>query len=130
MPKASIRVLTAVVAAVIGVAPLVAAAQDPPPPPPKAPVRVGGDIKEPKLLTRVEPVYPAEAKANGIQGVVILEVTIAKDGSIASAKVLRGVAPLDAAAIDAVSRWKYTVTYLNNDPVEVLLVVTVNFTLK
>ena len=130
MPRASIRFLVSVVAIVLVVAPTVAAAQDPPPPPKPAPVRVGGNIPEPKLLTRVEPVYPADAKANGIQGVVILEITIAKDGSIGSAKVLRGVPPLDSAALDAVKQWKYQITYVEDNPVEVLMVVTVNFVLK
>jgi len=129
--RASFRILAVVVAiAISGVAPLVAATQDPPPPPPKAPVRVGGNIKEPKVLKRVEPDYPEDAKANGIQGLVLLEITIATDGSVKSVKVLRPLPPLDAAAVEAVKQWKYEITYVENDPVEVLMVVTVNFTLK
>jgi len=93
-------------------------------------VRVGGNIKEPKLLKKVDPVYPEEAKANGVQGIVIIEAVIAKDGSVGSAKVLRPVPLLDVAALDAVKQWKYEVTYVDNDPVEVIMVVTVNFTLK
>ena len=126
-----VRVLAVGLALMIaGVAQVVAATQDPPPPPPKAPVRVGGNIKEPKRIKLVEPVYPEDAKANGIQGTVIMEVTIATDGSVKSAKVLRSVPGLDTAALEAVGQWKYEVTYFENDPVEVLMVVTVNFTLK
>ena len=119
--------------AISGVAPLFAAAAPPPnqdPPPKPAPVRVGGNIKEPKLIKKVEPVYPDEAKANGVQGVVIIEAVIATDGSIGSAKVLRSVPLLDVAALDAVKQWKYEVTYVDNVAVEVIMVVTVNFSLK
>jgi protein TonB len=116
--------------ALSGVAPLIAATQDPPPPTKPAPVRVGGNIPIPKLLKKVEPVYPEEAKANGVQGMVIVEVVIATDGSVASAKALRPVPILDAAALDAVKQWKYEVTYVDNVAVEVIMAVTVNFTLK
>jgi protein TonB len=115
-----------------GAAPL-AAWQDPPPPPPpptQGPVRVGGQIQAPARIKLVDPVYPSEAKANGVQGVVIIEALIAKDGSVASAKVLKSVPLLDDAAADAVRQWKYVVTYVDGQPVEVLMTVTVNFTLK
>jgi protein TonB len=45
-------------------------------------------------------------------------------------KVLKSVPLLDAAAIDAVSRWRYTPTLLNGTPVAVLMTITINFTLK
>jgi periplasmic protein TonB len=92
-------------------------------------VRVGGDIKEPKKIKHVSPVYPEEAKAAGIQGIVILETIIGKDGSVTEAKILRGVQQLDRAALDAVMQWRYTPTLLNGEPVELVMTVTVTFTL-
>ena len=93
-------------------------------------VRVGGDIKEPKKIKDVKPVYPEAAKAAGVQGMVIIETQIAKDGSVNQAKVLRSVPELDRAAIEAVMQWKYTPTLLNGEPVEVIMTVTVTFTLQ
>jgi protein TonB len=92
-------------------------------------VRVGGDIKEPKKIKDVRPVYPQIAQTAKVQGVVIIEATIGKDGSVKDAKILRSVALLDQAALDAVKQWKFSPTLLNGVPVEVLMTVTVNFTL-
>jgi protein TonB len=75
----------------------------------------------------VRPVYPPDALAAQVSGVVILEATIAKDGSVRDVRVLRSIPMLDAAAIDAVSQWKFTATELNGVPVEVLMTVTINF---
>ncbi len=101
----------------------------PPPPPPAAPVRVGGDIKEPKKVRDAKPIYPQVAMAAKVEGIVIIEATIGKDGSVTGAKVLRSQPLLDQAAIDAVSQWKFTPTMLNGQPVDVIMTVTVNFTL-
>jgi protein TonB len=92
-------------------------------------VRVGGDIKEPKKIKDVKPVYPEDAKNAGIQGIVILETIIGTDGSVQEAKVLRSVTQLDKAALDAVIQWRYTPTLLNGEPVEVVMTVTVTFSL-
>ncbi len=77
-----------------------------------------------------KPIYPQIAQTAKIQGIVIIEATIAKDGSIKDAKVLRGQALLDQSALDAVRQWRYTPTMLNGVPVEVVMTVTVNFTLN
>jgi protein TonB len=102
----------------------------PPPPPPPAPVRVGGQIKQPTQLKRVNPVYPAIAQSARVQGVVIIEAIIGPNGKVQEAKVLRSIPLLDAAALDAVKQWEYTPTMLNNMPVPVIMTVTVNFTLQ
>ena len=95
-----------------------------------APLRVGGDIKEPKKLRDVKPVYPADAEAAGIQGVVILEAVIGPSGAVTDARVLRSVPGLDQAAVDSVRQWEFTPTLLNGVPVSVIMTVTVNFTLR
>jgi protein TonB len=99
-------------------------------PAPVQAVRVGGQIKEPKKLKNVNPVYPDIAKQARVQGVVILECTISPQGKVTDVKVLRGIPLLDASAIEAVKQWVYTPTLLNGVPVPVIMTVTVNFRLN
>jgi protein TonB len=93
-------------------------------------VRVGGNIKAPTNVKRVNPVYPPIAQSARVQGVVIIEATIGPDGSVKDAKILRSIPLLDQAALDAVKQWKFTPTLLNGVPVPVIMTVTVNFTLQ
>ncbi len=93
-------------------------------------LRVGGQIQPPQAVFRVNPGYPQEARDARVQGVVIIEVKIAADGSVAEAWVLRSIPLLDQAALDAVRQWRYTPTLLNGAPVPVIVTVTVNFTLS
>ena len=97
---------------------------------PLAPMRVGGNIQPPQKIVDVKPVYPPEAQAARIMGVIILEVTIAPDGSVADAKVLRSIPMLDQPALDAVRQWKFTPTLMNGQPVPIIMTVTVNFSLQ
>ena len=97
---------------------------------PPAPVRPGGDIREPKKVVDVPPVYPALARAGNIEGVIILEAVINVRGEVERLRVLRSVPLLDGAALDAVQRWRYTPTLLNGVPVPVLITITVRFTLR
>jgi len=92
------------------------------------PLRVGGSIKTPTKIRDVRPVYPPEALAAGIQGVVILEAVIDESGGVSRARVLRSVPGLDEAALDAVRQWQFTPTLLNGAPVPVMMTMTVNFT--
>jgi TonB family protein len=102
-----------------------------PPPPlqPGATVRVGGDVKEPKKVMTVVPIYPAVAKEAGVTGVVILEAVINENGDVANLQVLRGHPMLNQAALDAVQQWKYEPVTLNGVPVSLVMTVTVNFQL-
>ena len=109
----------------------------PPPPPPGqtsvdglAPVRVGGAIKPPVKLVNVPPVYPEEAKASQVQGVVIIEAIIDTAGNVSETRVLRSIPLLDQAAVDAVKQWQFTPTLMNGSPVPVIMTTTVNFTLQ
>ena len=92
-------------------------------------IRIGGNLQQTKLVNKVNPIYPAEAKAQRIQGVVRLEAVIAKDGTVANLSVIEGDPLLARAALEAVRQWKYQTTLLNGDPVEVLTEIQVNFTL-
>ena len=93
-------------------------------------VRVGGDIKEPKKIRHVAPVYPEVAQQARVQGVVILEALIDDSGNVANAIIMRSVPLLDQAALDAVRQWRFTPTLVNGVPVNVIMTVTVNFTLN
>ena len=110
-----------VVGGVVGGLPVVA--------PPAAPVRVGGDIREPRKLRHVPPVYPDMALAARVQGVVILECTISPQGRVQDVKVLRSIPLLDEAAIEAVKQWVYSPTLVGGVPVSVVMTVTVRFNL-
>ena len=102
----------------------------PPRPPSRSdPVRVGGNIKPPTKVRDVRPAYPPSARQARVQGVVILEVTIAADGSVIDARTIRSIPLLDAAAVDAVRQWQFTPTLLNGVPIPVRHTVTVQFTL-
>jgi TonB family protein len=97
------------------------------PPAPNAPVRVGGNLKQPAKIADAAPVLPEIARQAGIRGIVIIEITIGTDGAIRDAKILRSIPLLDQAALDAVRQWRYEPTLLNGAPVPVIMNVTVNF---
>ena len=97
--------------------------------PPK-PIQVGGAVKRPTQIKRVDPAYPAEAQAAGVQGVIIMEATIGADGKVTDVRVLKSIPLLDKSATDAVRQWEYTPTLLNDVAVPVQMTVTVNFELK
>ena len=94
------------------------------------PLRIGGDVKAPVLLQKIEPTYPEAARKARMEGVVILEAIITASGSIEEVKVLKSVNPLlDASAVRAVEQWRYKPATLNGRAVRVYLTVTVTFNL-
>jgi TonB family protein len=75
--------------------------------------------------------YPEAARRARIQGVVVLECIIGKDGIVQDVKVLRGLPlGLTESAVDAVNKWRFKPSTLNNKPVEVLYILTVRFNLQ
>jgi len=96
----------------------------------QGPAGVGGRIKEPKKIVNVPPLYPEAARRERVQGVVILAATISTSGCIRELTVLQGVRMLNAAALSAVVRWRYTPTLLDGVPVPVIMTVTVHFQLS
>jgi protein TonB len=81
------------------------------------------------LIRKLQPTYPALARSARIQGAVVLQAVISKQGTIENLKVLSGHPMLAPAAIDAVRQWRYRPYILNGEPVEVETEITVNFTL-
>lgn len=113
-----------------------------PPPPPPPPgymqtrsrpmqIMVGGNVQAAKLINRVTPLYPADCKAERVQGIVLLRALIDKEGYVTELKAINEfVDPrLRDSAIAAVKQWRYATAYLNGEPADVVTQIDVNFTL-
>jgi TonB family protein len=93
-------------------------------------VRIGGAVAQANLITKVQPLYPASAKAAGIQGTVNLETVISKDGVPEDIRVISSPSDdITQSALEAVRQWRYRPTLLNGEPIEVVTNVIVNYTL-
>jgi periplasmic protein TonB len=81
---------------------------------------------------RVPPIYPLRALRSGIQGVVTVEFTIAIDGSVKDAVVVKSKPPkiFDSAVLKAISKWKYNPDIVNGNPIEKRARQDVKFKLK
>lgn len=90
-------------------------------------VRVSQGVAEKNILKKVPPKYPQEARRNFIQGTVMLEAVIAKDGSITNLRVMSGNPLLAASALDAVKKWRYRPYMLNGEPVDVETTIKIDF---
>lgn len=95
-------------------------------------VRVGGMVQAANLISKVNPAYPADARAEGIEGTVLLRAVISKDGNLLHViPVSSGVDPrLVSAAMAAVPLWRYQPAMLNGEPVEVITSIDVTFRLN
>jgi len=108
-----------------------------PPPPPKlaappkpvsnAPVRVGGDVLPPKLVSSVLPVYPPLAQQAGVTGTVVIDTTIDKEGRVEKMKMISGPVLLRDAALKALRQWRYAPSKLNGRPISVEMIVSIRF---
>lgn len=104
----------------------------PPPPSPSwqqsgEPVRLTEEVARGMVLQSADAVYPPEAMAQKLQGPVILQAVIARDGSVQDLKLVRGYFVLGRAAIAAVKQWKFRPYYVNGRPLETQTVITINF---
>ena len=97
------------------------------PPPLVEPVRIGGNVPRPPKIWNVTPEYPRLARLRRIQGIVILEVTVDRQGAVSNVSVLRSVEGLDEAAVEAVRQWRYEPTIVNGSAVSVVFTETVRF---
>ena len=94
------------------------------------PARISGGVMAGNILTKVQPVYPQEAKDAGISGAVVLHAIIGKEGTVESLVVISGPKELQGAALDAVKQWTYRPYLLNGEPTEVNTTIMVNFSLE
>jgi protein TonB len=93
-------------------------------------VRVSQGVSQGLLVHKVTPAYPPLARQARIQGTVVLQALIGKDGTIQNLKLVSGHPMLASAALEAVKEWRYKPYYLNGEPVEVETTINVNFTLE
>jgi TonB family protein len=94
---------------------------------PEGPVVIGGKVAEPRLISRVLPTYPLNAKQAGIGGDVVIKTTIDQKGSVVDMHVVSGPLMLRQAALDALRRWKYEPSKLDGQPIAVQMLVTIKF---
>ncbi|MGC2544229.1 MAG: energy transducer TonB, partial [Silvibacterium sp.] len=88
-------------------------------PKPSGPLRISSGVAEGHLLAPIQPIYPAIAKAARIQGTVVIEATVSKQGFVDHTHVVSGPVMLAQAALTAVNRARYQPYKLNGEPVEV-----------
>ena len=93
-------------------------------------VRVSLGVSQGLLIKKVQPAYPPLARQARIQGTVLLQAEISKDGAIENLRLISGHPMLAPAAIEAVKQWRYKPYMLNGEPVAVETQVQVNFTLS
>jgi len=93
----------------------------------KQPVRVGGDVKAPRLISGPAPVYPILARQGRIQGIVVIEAIIDEHGNVVQEKLISGHPLLVQSAMHALSLRKYEPTVLDGQPTPVDLRVEITF---
>ena len=83
----------------------------------------------PEAITKVQPEYPDIAREAGVDGTVLVQALVGKDGRVKDTKVVQSIPMLDAAATEAVTQWVFKPALSNNKPVAVWVAVPVRFTL-
>lgn len=91
------------------------------------PQRVSGGVLAGKAISRAQPVYPQAARIAGVEGTVVVEVTIDEQGHVIAAHALSGPPMLQNAAVQAARRWVFARTLLSGVPVQVTGTITFNF---
>jgi protein TonB len=92
-------------------------------------IRIGGSVKAPQLIHRVEPVYPIIARQARISGTVVLRAIVDHRGHVREVSVVRDIPLLSAAALEAVRQWRYRPLLLNGGPYEFELNVNITFSI-
>ncbi len=93
-------------------------------------VRISQGVTAGRLIQRIDPAYPALARAGRIQGEVVLTAIISRSGEIQNLVLVSGHPMLVPDAIQAVKQWRYRPFLLNGEPVEVETTITVIFQLS
>jgi periplasmic protein TonB len=95
------------------------------------PFRPGSGISPPRLLHEVKPDYTEEARRQGLEGEVVMEIVVRQSGSVGEVKVLHGMGSgLDQRAIEAVRQWRFSPANRFGQPVDVIVEVSVEFRLR
>ena len=93
-------------------------------------VILAADVMQSRITYRSMPVYPADAQQKGIEGTVLLETVVGRDGRVLELHASSGPPELAASASDAVRNWRFSPFTLNGDAVEVETTIAVEFRLK
>lgn len=93
-------------------------------------VRVAQGVSTGLLIRKVQPQYPEDARQGHIQGQVVLQAVISKNGEVEKLTLVSGHPLLAPAAIEAVKQWRYKPYLLNGEPVVVETQIVVNFQLS
>jgi protein TonB len=97
---------------------------------PNAPLPVGGDVRQAKLISSTPPQYPLLAKTQHIEGMVRIDALVDENGKVSLMKVVSGPTLLQQAAMDAIRQWKYQPATLDGKAVPMHLTVTLQFRLQ
>jgi TonB family protein len=92
-------------------------------------IKVNPSVMDENLIVQRVPAYPEGAKISGVEGDVVMQALISKEGTVKRVHVTEGDSRLRSAAEEAVYKWRYRPYVLNGRPVEVATTVTVNFNL-
>lgn len=92
-------------------------------------LRKPGGVLQSSAIKRVEPRYPSEARAAGISGSVVVEVTVDEAGKVFAARTISGPPELREASVGAARGWEFARTTLSKVPVKVIGTITFNFNL-
>lgn len=91
----------------------------------------GSGVLPPRLLSEVKPDYTEEARRRGLEGDVVMEIVVRRDGSVGDVRILQGLgAGLDQRAVAAVRRWRFAPGTRRGTPVDVMVEVAVEFKLR
>jgi protein TonB len=90
-------------------------------------MRVSGGVLAQRAVRRPQPPFPIEAIQIGVQGSVVVEVTIATDGTVEGARAVEGPIELRDAAVDAARRWTFKPLELNGEPIRMAGTITFHF---
>jgi len=94
---------------------------------PQGPIRAGGKVKAPRLISAPEPVYPVLARQSKIAGAVVIDAVIDTQGNVVEMRTVSGQPILVLAAMEALRHWKYEPTILGGEAFPVRLLVTITF---
>ena len=95
------------------------------------PYRAGSGISPPAIIREVKPDYTEDARRRSIEGDVVLEIVVRRDGTVGNIKLLQGLGGgLDQRAVDAVRQWRFSPAMRQGTPVDVMVEVAVEFTLR
>jgi TonB family protein len=95
------------------------------------PYRPGSGVEPPRLISEIKPDYTDEARRRGIEGEVVMEIIVRRDGTVGDVKIVQGLGSgLNERAAQAVRRWRFAPARLKGTPVDVVVEASVEFRMR